>query len=236
MSSVIPDVKRITGFRAPTEGYDANTELLLQKSGIRHHTADPNRTEGRLPLFVKMEDVENADALIVLPRTQRDDINLYWEKLSTEQTTKALIDDAELTLESGALGLLSVHTQNFNPDGVLYKAMPGYLVHLKQRRDTMWLASAGQVANWWRERDRFKVAANYAGRKLELNMTVKGTAPFNNASLIVMLPQKGVTPTVQSTKINGLKPTIAKIDDYRASVVFNSLPAGNHSYQITFAK
>jgi hypothetical protein len=134
------------------------------------------------------------------------------------------------------MGLLSVHTQNFNTDGTLYKAMPGYLVHLKQRRNTMWLASAGQVTDWWRERDRLKVSSRLAGKKLELNMTVKGTAAFSNASLLVMLPQKDVQPTVISTKINGLKPTVTRIDDYRSAVVFSSLPAGNHAYQITFAK
>jgi hypothetical protein len=236
MASVVPDMSKMTGFRAPTEGYDATTEAFIQKLGIRYHVADPNRTEARLPIIAKMDDVEPADKLIVLPRTQRDDINLYWEKLSVEQTTKALIDDAELTLESGAMGLLSVHTQNFNTDGVLYKAMPGYLVHLKQRRDQMWLASAGQVADWWRERERFSASSQLFGRRVEFNMSVKGKQPTKDASMIIMLPQKDVLPTITATKVGGLKPTITKIDAYRAAITFNALPAGNHAYQATFAQ
>lgn len=236
MASVIPDIKGITGFRAPTEGYDATTEQLLQKIGIRHHTADPNRTEGRLPVLAKLEGVETEDALVVLPRTQRDDINLYLEKFTTEQATKALIDDSDLAIDTGALGLLSVHSQNFNADGTLIKAMPGFLVHLKQRRGPVWFASAGQVADWWRERERFKLSSSNPGKRLEFNITITGKKPLSGVSMIVMLPQKGILPTVQSVKIGGVKPTISRIDDYRAAIVFDSLNPGNYAYQATFSQ
>lgn len=236
MASVLPDIRGITGFRAPTEGYDATTEQLIHKYGMRHHVTDPGRTEGRLPLLAKLEGVATEDALVVLPRTQRDDINLHWERLTAEQTTKALIDDFDLAAETGSLGLLSIHSQNFIPDGILTKAMPGLLVHTKQRRNQVWLASAGQVADWWRERERFKLSYRNTGKRLEFNITVKGTTPVSGVSLVVMLPQKGVLPTVQSTKIGGVKPTVSKIDNYRAAIVFDTLPPGNHVYQATFAQ
>lgn len=235
MASVIPDIKGITGFRAPTEGYDATTEQLLQMSGIRHHTADPNRTDGRLPLLTKTEGVEPADALVVLPRTQRDDINLYWEKLTAEQTTKALIDDFDLALDTGALGLLSVHSQNFKADSVLAAAMPGFLEHLKQRREPLWLASAGQVADWWRDRERFKLSASSSGKRIEFNITITGTEAVKGASVLVMLPQKGAHSSVEGMKIGMTKPTVLKIDDYRAALVFDSLAPGSYSYQLTFS-
>jgi len=235
MASVVPDTKGITGFRAPTEGYDATTEELLQKSGIRHHTADPNRTEARLPLLVKIEGVEKENTLVVLPRTQRDDINLYWEKLTVEQTTQALISDFDLTLEHGALGLLSIHSQNFQPDSVLTKALPGFLVHLKQQRKQVWVASAGQVADWWRERERFKLSSVNTGKRLVFNITVTGEKPLTGASLVVMLPQKGVLPTVQSTKVGAVTPNVSAIDPYRAAIVFESLNPGHYVYQATFS-
>lgn len=235
MASVIPDIKGITGFRAPTEGYDATTEQLLQKLGLRHHTADPNRTEGRLPLLIKTEGVEPADALVVLPRTQRDDINLFEEKLTAEQTTKALIDDFDLALETGALGLLSVHSQNFKADSVLAAAMPGFLEHLKQRREPLWLTSAGQVADWWRERERFKISTSSSGKRVELHITITGTQAVKGASVIVMLPQKGAQSSVEGMKIGMTKPAILKIDNYRAALVFDSLAPGSYSYQLIFS-
>ena len=234
MASVIPKTAGMTGFRAPTEGYDATTEQLLQKAGFRHHTADPNRTEGRLPLTVPMDGVDPQDALIVLPRTQRDDINLYLEKLTPEQCTKALIDDADQAFATGSLGLLSVHSQNFGSDSTLPQALPGLLVHLKTLGRPLWMASAGQVADWWRDRERFRMTSKFTGKRLEFNITILGDKPLRGASLMIMLPHKGIVPTVQSTKIGGIQPLVSKVDNYRATVVFDSLNPGNYFYQATF--
>jgi len=234
MASVLGNTQAITGFRAPTEGYDSTTEQVLQQAGIRHHTADPNRSEARLPLIVKQEGLANTDTLVVLPRTQRDDINLFWEKLSPEQTTQALIDDANLVRDSGALGVLSIHSQNFGADSSLVKAMPGLLVHLKQQKATLWLASTGQVAKWWRQRDRIKFSSSYSGKRLLFNITVTGNEPVAGASFIVMLPERGILPKVESTKIGFAKPVVHRIDNYRASVIFESIAPGNYGYQATF--
>ena len=234
LQSLLPDVRGVSGFRAPTEGYDTTTEQLLQKYGIRHHAGDPNRTEGRIPILAKLDGVIKQDTVVFLPRTQRDDINLYRESLSPEQMTQALISDFDLVIEHGALGLLSIHSQNFKKDSPLVKAMPGFLVHMKQRNQQVWVAKAGDVADWWRDRERFKLSARNSGRRLEFNMTVTGDKPIKGATLVVMLPQKGVNTTVQSTKINGLNPTVMRIDDYRVGVVFDTLEPGDYVYQATF--
>ena len=236
LASVMPDLSKVSGFRAPTEGYDVNTEKLLFGMGLRHHVADPNRSEGRWPLFAKVENSTPDNDLIVLPRTQRDDINLYWEKLGVEQTAQALIDDTELVVENAGLGLLSVHTQNFDTSSVLYKALPAYLVYLKQKRNTVWLTSAGKVADWWRDRERFLVRSSFTGKRLDIDVTVIGKAPVNGGTILIMLPQKDVLPTVQNTKTSGIKPTVTRVDSYRAAMVFPSLPPGNYSYQITFVQ
>lgn len=235
MASVLSDTKRINGFRAPTEGYTQITERLLQKYGIRHHAVDPQRTEGRLPDFLKQEDVKREDSLVLLPRTQRDDINLANQNLSVEQTTQALIDDFDFARETGAMGWLSVHSQNFKPDDVLFKAFPAYLAHVKKNYGTMWLANAGQVADWWRERDRFKLSFKQLSQRLEFNITITGDKPVLGVSMIVMLPQKDSLPTVRTLKIGFKEPVISKIDDYRAAIIFDTLEPGNYAYQVTFS-
>ena len=235
MASVLPELQNVSGFRAPTEGYDAVTEQLLPKFGIRHHTADPNRSMARLPLLSKAEGVGGANALVVLPRTQRDDINLYLEKLTAEQTTQALIDDFDLSLETGSLGLLSVHSQNFKADSVLVAAMPGYLAHLKLRRESLWLASAGQVADWWRDRDRFRLSSSSHGKRFEFNITITGEPAVIGATVIVMLPRKGAQAVVEGLKIGMGRPVVSKIDDYRSAIIFDALAPGSYGYQITFS-
>lgn len=236
LSSVMPDLSKVSGFRAPTEGYDSNTEKLLFSMGIRHHVADPNRSESRLPLFAKVEGSVPDTDLIVLPRTQRDDINLYWERLGVEQMTQALIDDTDLILENGGLGVLSVHTQNFETSSVLYKALPAYLVNAKQKRNVLWLASTGQVADWWRDRERFLMRSTFSGKHLAIDVTVTGKKPVSGGTIFIMLPQKDLLPNVQNTKTSGVKPTVTRIDPYRAAMIFPTLPPGNYSYQVTFTQ
>lgn len=236
LASVLADTSLVTGFRAPTEGYDAATELLLHKHGIRHHAADPSRLEGRVPTLIKMQGVPIEDSLIVLARTQRDDINLYWEKLDVTQTAKALIDDFDLAADTGALGFLSIHSQNFDEGSVLRQAMPVFLTHLQKRRNQLWLASSGQVAQWWRDRERVTISSAMSGKRLDFNLSVKGSQPVNGATLIIMLPQKGVMPSVRSTKIGTVAPQIQKLDDYRVAVVFNSLKPGDYVFQATFTR
>ncbi len=235
MKSVVTDTKNINGFRAPTEGYSEITERLIQKYGIRHHAVDPQRTEGRIPQLLKQEDVDNNDSLILLPRTQRDDLNLANQNLNVEQTTQALIDDFELTKETAALGWLSVHSQNFKQDAVLTRAMPEYLEYVKKNKDAMWLATANEVANWWRERERVKISSKNQGQRLEFYLTVTGDKPVNGAGLILMLPQKGIYPGIRSLKIGVKDPNIYKIDEYRAAIVFDTIEPGNYGYQVTFS-
>jgi hypothetical protein len=176
-----------------------------------------------------------VDSIVLLPRSQRDDINFSRENLNVEQTAKALIDDFGLAMETGALGWLSVHSQNFKPDDVLFKATPIFLDHVKKNKDSTWLATAGQVADWWRERDRFKISYKQLGQRLEFNVTVTGNKPVSGGSLTLMLPQKGVFATVRALKIGMKEPEVRKIDEYRSAIVFSTLEPGNYAYLVTFS-
>ncbi len=234
MKTVLPDTQGITGFRAPYESYDATTEKLLQKYGVRHHATDPARSEARLPMFAKMDGVSTDNTLVLLPRTNRDDINLAKENLTTEQITQALIDDFDLSENMGGMGLLSIHSQNYSNDAALTLAMPGFLAHLTKHKQDVWLASATEIANWWREREHFKLSARNLGRRLEFNITITGKKPFDGGNLTVMLPRKGIAPKVEALKVGLPKPTVKMIDDYRAMITFDALAPGDYAYQATF--
>ncbi len=235
LKSVLSDTTQVTGFRAPTEGYDATTELLLQKHGLRHHAADPSRLEGRLPSVVKMEGVKPEQSLIVLVRTQRDDINLGLENHHVAETAKALIDDFDFSMTTGSLGFSSMHSQNFGEDSILRQAMPVFLAHLQKRREHILLASSGQMTQWWHDRDRVTLSSGVTGKRLDFNLTVKGDQPVSGMTLMIMLPAKGRSPTVSATKIDMTVPTVRQLDDYRAALVFDRLEPGNYSFQATFA-
>ncbi|MCZ8114417.1 polysaccharide deacetylase family protein [Silanimonas sp.] len=233
LATALPSDQTTMGFRAPTEGYDGTTERLLAEKGFTHHLADPHRSDARLPLFAAEEGV--GKQLVVLPRTQRDDINLL-----SEGTTDAVVlaqrlgDELALAESQGALGILSVHTQNFAQGSPLASAVSIYLHQLASRRETVWLASAGEVAAWWRDRDRVRVVSRDLGLRAEFDLSVTPGEPLDGVSVVVMLPRKNVLPTVRGAK-TGMPPVeVTPIDPYRASVRFGELPAGNYHYQITF--
>jgi peptidoglycan/xylan/chitin deacetylase (PgdA/CDA1 family) len=234
MAALLPNSSKFTGFRAPMEGYDFNTETVLLSQGFKHHAVDPQRSEARMPFFAKPQERDPEADLVVLPRTQRDDIFLASQSLSVEQTAKALKDDLEETLTTGALGWLSVHSQNFQPEGVLAGAFPEYLSHLKSKRSKLWIATANQVTHWWHQRDRFKLDSTYNGKRIDMNITIKGERTVDGATVILMLPRKGFFPHVSGTKVGMNLPKIETIDAYRAALVFDSLAPGNHGYQVTF--
>lgn len=233
MASVLGDIQGFTGFRAPTEGYDQTTENLLHAAGIRHHLADPHGTEARLPIFDKIDPSPEQD-LVILPRTQRDDINLLGEGLDLSGLTRALIDDFDLARDQAALGILSVHTQNFGEGQPLALAMPALFAHIKQHRAGVWLAGASEVANWWRTRERFSVTGRDAGQRVELEISVRDKAPVNGGTAIVILPRKGAQPSVRGAKSGMPRPEVRLLDPYRAALVFDTLPPGDYLYQITF--
>jgi peptidoglycan/xylan/chitin deacetylase (PgdA/CDA1 family) len=232
--AALPSARNANGFRAPTEGYDAQTERLLVQLGIRHHAADPQRSEGRLPLFAQVPGSDIQNDLVVLPRTQRDDINIGGLGLSATGLSQVLIDDFDHALHSGALGFLSVHSQNFDGSSPLAKAFTTFLSHIQKSQAQMWFATAGQVAQWWRDRERVKLESTFNGSRLELNITVTGDMPVENLSFVAMLPQKGHLPVIKSTKPNIDSPAITRIDDFRSSLNFRRLQPGSYRFQANF--
>jgi peptidoglycan/xylan/chitin deacetylase (PgdA/CDA1 family) len=235
MATLLPGAAKLQGFRAPTEGYDKTTERLLQQGGFKHHAADPHRTEARLPIFAAVPEVAPENDLVVLPRTQRDDINFSALNLSAEQTAKALIDDFDEAARTGSLGWLSVHSQNFAQGSLLATAFPEYLAHVRKHSNRVWTVTSNQVTDWWRNRDRFKLDAAYNGKRFDMNVTIKDGRDIDGATVVVMLPRKGFFPNVSGTKVGMPLPTVTVIDDYRAALVYGPLSPGNYSYQVTFA-
>ena len=121
MSQLLPDVKAAGGFRAPLELYDNTTERLLRANGLRHHAASPDARDDALPGFSGAEKgVPPGQALVVLPRTWLDDMNLLRTgKLKSDATQNMLGTSLEDTLNSRSFGLLSIHTQSFYAGGPL---------------------------------------------------------------------------------------------------------------------
>ena len=226
------------GFRAPYESYDATTEQLLHKSGIRYHLADPSRSDGQLPLFAPMDGVAEADELLVIPRTQPDDISLLAADPSGSTLLPRLSTELTETVRYGGLGVLSVHSQNFAPGSPLAAAVQTLIADIVHRRDgrLLWVASAREIDAWWRERRRVKVSGKLRGGGLEMNVSVQGKAPVRGASVILTMPNRHMVAHVRSTKVGQSVPRVRLIDDFRSELHFDALQPGNYAYIVNLSE
>lgn len=231
------------GFRAPTEGYDATTEVLLQAKGLRHHTADPNISQDRLPFFSAAATPDLATGLVVLPRGQLDDLNYQHARMSSKQVAAALIAEYELNLRMGGLGLLSVHSQNFADPERLAKPLHSSLMtegleslarHIGPRHEMVWIAPGGKIADWWRERSRAVVVVQPSGKHLDLNLSVSGTTPVSGLTLLVANPFENILPGIKAVDSMSPVPEIRRLDRFTSALVFATVAPGLHSYRLSF--
>ena len=232
-SAVRPD-DRVIGFRAPGESYDATTESVLQASGLRYHAVDPNRSDARLPLFAKANKVGPQDDLVVLPRTQADDIVfLNKQDVTLNEIIAAMKGELGLAIEEGALGMVSIHSRNYAKDSLMAQAIPAYILALAEVKNDVWLATGSEIADWWRKRDNVRVTLSTAGSRYELEVSNVADATVEGATIDVFHPRASKV-VVTPTKAWQPEATVRKVDEFRSQVVFGSLPKGHHGYKLVF--
>jgi peptidoglycan/xylan/chitin deacetylase (PgdA/CDA1 family) len=238
IKQVLPQYQTILGFRPPFEEYDTATEEALMQNAFLYEVVDPARSEARLPVFAKTNIATQTD-LVVLPRTQRDDVNLLGkESAESPQEPKKiqqmLTQDLDMVLNNGALGVLSVHSQNFGLQSPFKSAFPPFFDTLNSRQDVLWVATAGEIAQWWSDRSRVTLTTIPRGPNVELEVTVSGKQPVNKFALIVMTPSIGKPPRVESLKVGMPKPEIVELDPLRFRILFPALKPGNYSFEVSF--
>ena len=243
-----PDTPRIaTGFRAPLESYDRNTEIMLRKHGMLHHAADPSSTENRLPFFSNVEpQLGPEEALVVLPRTQFDDINFTSLDYSPEDALATIKHDLDLAVKGGALALLSVHTQNYHPGRLLPKIMPTYMKFVATFKDRIWIPRGDEIAAWWRKRERVTVTHVKPAKPSEnskalpqsndIVLQISVVAPGNVEGLTVfaMNPKSGLIPSVQARDAKAPKFRVKLVDAFRSAIVFDKLDTGSFEYVVRY--
>jgi peptidoglycan/xylan/chitin deacetylase (PgdA/CDA1 family) len=228
MSRLIPDVSRATGFRAPLEQYDATTEKLLRARGLRHHAASPAARDDVLPGFSSAEPgVAPDEALVVLPRTWLDDINLFSAGLlKALPAEKMLLSSLDDTLAMRGFGLLSLHTQNFYAGSPLERATPVLLKRAAGHGKLVWTAPGEAIANWWRDRAAVDVQVKESTHGLVVHL--RAARPVQRLRLVLM-PPTNVAPRLESGKA-----TLERLDEHRWAIVLPALAKGETELRFAF--
>jgi len=234
MARVYPGASTAGGFRAPAESYDETTEELLRRLGLRYHVTDPNRADHRLPMLAPAGKTEIEPALVVLPRTRRDDANLLANpKMTAQEMISSLKADLAASTEQGGLGVLALDSQNFGNDSLMQQAMPSYLIALAEQRKTVWLATGMEISQWWHQRDLLRANLALHGTRQELELSYYGKDSIINPTGVGLHPYQS-KGTLSATKAWIPRATVRRLDDYRSAVVFDEVKKGHYAYQVVF--
>ncbi len=227
---------KVTGFRAPTESWDPNTEKLLRKLGVRHNVTGPSASEGRIPFFSESEPgLKPEEAILGLPRTQMDDLNYLGLRLSTAKASELITLDFDYLHEAGALGVLSVHSQNYDPGELMTKLVPPYIKALRQHKGDVWTASGEEIANWWRARERV-VYKPVRASTTRLVFDVRGPGNVTGLTFFVTHPAIDMGPrSITAVSEMAPQPELRRVDAYRSMLIFRQeLKPGNYAYALEF--
>ncbi len=220
------------GFHPPMDAHDKTTEKLLNERQFGHYIAFMNAGDARLPVLMPLNPttVQPATVTVVLPLTLKGPEDAFGE-LAPQAAAEAFLGELDLAEKMGGLSIARMSNQSFMPPEQWGKIVQ----HLKARRDHLWLATSGQVADWWRERDRVTIKLETNSTALLLTATVKGTTPLQQPVTIwVNLPESGSNLRALPSEQTTLAVKTDTVDLWRSAVVLTGLTPGSHSWQLHF--
>ena len=226
------DISVNAGFHAPMEQYDKTTEKLLKERSFGHYISPMEASEARLPFFAKESTgaEKSARTLVVLPRTLGgpDD-----EDRDADNGMKEFFNELDLADQMAGLAVVRITSQSS-----LDKAQLGeFFGHLKALNNRMWMPTGGQVAEWWRERDRVSASLESNALAPLIRVTINGDKPLRQAVAVwVNLPESRGSVRLVARGSYAKLPKVVRIDDWRDAIVLDGFAAGEYQWHLYFDK
>jgi Polysaccharide deacetylase len=228
------EIRPDAGFHAPMDSYDKITEKLLKAGRFGHLLTAVEASEARLPFFAPgQESVDPASghkALIVLPRTVSGPEDSV-DNCQPEVGLKQFFNELERAEKMAGLSVVSISAKSDLTDAQSAEIY----AHLSARRERMWLATAGQVADWWRDRARVNARLESGGTGFRLVVSVLAGAAFKQAPVVTInLPEMGSTLRLVARGDPEKKQRVTQIDAWRSAVLLDGLAAGDYQWDVYF--
>jgi hypothetical protein len=221
------------GFHAPMDSYDKTTEKLLNERTFGSFMTFQDATDARLPYISTTLDASTAlteKSLVVLPRTQNGPEESM-EEGDPEVGLKNYLEELELSENMASLSIARVPNQSL----LTKDQLATIFKHLSDRRDKMWLTTANQVADWWREREHVSILLESGAVLPQLTVTIKGNAPLKQPLMIyVNLPESGKNMRLIARENYGKLPKVVDIDTWRSALVLDGWKPGEYRWDISF--
>lgn len=221
---------RIRGFRPPYELYDQTTEALLLKKGYGHLLVDSYGSKAMLPYPSATPTKNPQKNLIIIPRVARGDMEFTLKGASESDMFRAMNDDFDMTAEIGAVGVLSVHSENFGVGSPLSQATAAFLNRIRPSGNKAWIAPSGEIESWWRERARITFSYAPQTQRLEINIAKPGLT--RKAAIVIPNPTRKSAPHVTASE-SGV-PAVVTLNDYSTAIILNASAPGTYSYFLNY--
>jgi hypothetical protein len=220
-----------SGFHAPTESFDKTTESLLLSSGFGHFISFMDATDSRLPFLAANPNKEpSAPATVVFPRTQRGPEDAT-EEGDVDDGLKSFAGELALAVKMGGLSVIRMPSQSI----LTFEDLEKVVESLKEQSKHTWMATASQVAHWWRERERVSTWIAGDSTAAELHLDVKGEGVLKQPLTVwVNLPVVGSRLELVSVDDKPIKLAIHSVDKWRTSVVVTDVAPGKYRWKIRF--
>jgi hypothetical protein len=220
------------GFRPPMESYDKTTELLVRERAFGHFVSFMNSTDSRLP-FILQRGVDAGKAipsLVVLPRTQTGPEE-WMEEGDPDDGLKFFLEELALAEQMAGLSFVRVPNQSL----MSAEQLEVMFASLKQRNQRMWLTTASQVSQWWRDRDTINVRMEVGPAGPVLVVKQGGIKSMTQSATVwVNLPESGSVLRLIDTGASKNSPKIGLVDPWRASVLLEGLAPGEYRWLVQF--
>lgn len=175
---------KVSGLRPPEEQFDEATMAAWVRAGGTY-LLGANGTRCASPELLRVK----GDTLVLLPRAFSDDFIAAGPEYrrAPHLVTAVMRSEMQRADAVGGLYVLSYHSQ------LLARAeYVGVVAELARELSTargVWLATAGDVADWWRRRAALRVSiTSVTASQVELEVHNRGTVPMDNAVAAVTIP------------------------------------------------
>ena len=228
------EISADAGFHAPMDSYDKSTTKLLMAGNFGHLLAAEDGSEARLPFFAsgqqEPDSTLSSKALVILPRTQKGPEDLV-DNCRPEVGLKPFFNELDLSEKMAGLSVIPL-----SGESDLTRAQSAEIFsYLNTRRARVWMATAGQVANWWRERERVSVRleSGVTGPRLVVSI-LAGVALQQAATVSVNLPEMDGMLRLVARGSYEKTPRVARLDAWRVAVVLDGMAAGDYQWDMYF--
>ena len=171
----------VRGLRPPQEQFDRATLVAWLRAGGTY-VFGANDARSGAPELIPLD----GDTLVLFGRVTPDDFGARADaRAGVEQAAGAYLNDFAKMRSLGGLYILSYHSQLLaRADQVPVLARVARAI---ARDTTVWLATVGDVAQWWRGRAGLVVSARTSGDQLVVDVRNQGPATVSDAVVRVGL-------------------------------------------------